>query len=55
VPFTSEDRMRDVIRDFNGDGFSALYPRYRGGRPPKFALPQRRGDQEDREVEACGA
>jgi hypothetical protein len=23
-------------------GFSSLYPRYRGGRPPKFTLPQRR-------------
>ena len=42
VAFTSEDRVRDVIRNFNADGFSALYPRYRGGRPPKFTLPQRR-------------
>src|ERR1700747_2267998 len=36
VAFTSEDRVRDVIRNFNADGFSPLYPRYRGGRPPKF-------------------
>jgi transposase len=42
VAFTSEDRVRDVIRNFNADGFDSLYPRYRGGRPPKFALPQRR-------------
>jgi transposase len=42
VAFTSEDRVRDVIRNFNADGFSSLYPRYRGGRPPKFTLPQRR-------------
>jgi transposase len=40
--FTSEDRVRDVIRNFNADGFSSLYPKYRGGRPPKFTLPQRR-------------
>jgi Helix-turn-helix domain len=42
VAFTSEDRMRDVIRNFNADGFSSLYPRYKGGRPPKFTLGQRR-------------
>jgi transposase len=42
VAFTSEDRVRDVIRNFNADGFGSLYPKYKGGRPPKFALPQRR-------------
>jgi transposase len=42
VAFTSEDRVRDVIRNFNVDGFSSLYPKYRGGRPPKFTLAQRR-------------
>ena len=26
VAFTSEDRVRDVIRNFNADGFSSLYP-----------------------------
>jgi transposase len=31
-----------VIHNFNTDGFGSLYPRYRGGRPPKFTLPQRR-------------
>jgi transposase len=31
-----------VIRNFNADGFSSLYPRYRGGHPPKFTLQQRR-------------
>jgi transposase len=39
--FTSEDRVRDVIHNFNTDGFDALDPRYRGGRPPTFTLPQR--------------
>jgi transposase len=42
VAFTSEDRVRDVIRNFNADGFGSLYPKYRGGRLPKFTLPQRR-------------
>jgi transposase len=42
VAFTSEDRVRDVIRTFNADGFSSLYPKYKGGRPPKFTLGQRR-------------
>jgi hypothetical protein len=27
VTFTSEDRVRDVIHNFNADGFDALYPR----------------------------
>jgi transposase len=42
VAFTSEDRVRDVIRNFNTDGFASLYPKYKGGRPPKFTLTQRR-------------
>lgn len=41
VTFTSPDRVRDVIHNFNTDGFDALYPRYRGGRPPTFTLPER--------------
>jgi transposase len=51
VAFTSEDLVRDVIRNFNADGFDSLYPRYKGGYPLKFTLGQR-GDQEDRQVEA---
>ena len=42
VAFTSEDRVRDVIHNFNADGFGSLYPRYKGGRPPRFTLAQRR-------------
>ena len=42
VAFTSEVHVRDVIHNFNADGFDSLYPRYRGGHPPKFTLPQRR-------------
>jgi len=41
VTFTSPDRVRDVIRNFNADGFDALYPRYRGGRPPKYSEAER--------------
>jgi len=41
VTFTSPDRVRDVIRNFNADGFDALYPRYRGGRPPKYSESER--------------
>jgi transposase len=42
VAFTSEDRVRDVIGNFNADGFGSLYPKYRGGHAPKFTLGQRR-------------
>ena len=42
VSFTSQDRVRDVIRNFNADGFGSLYPKYKGGHPPKFTLGQRR-------------
>ena len=40
VTFTSPDRVRDVIHNFNTDGFDSLYPRYRGGRPPTFTARQ---------------
>lgn len=42
VTFTSADRVRDVIHDFNADGFEALYPKCKGGRPRTFTLPERR-------------
>jgi transposase len=42
LAFTSEDRVRDVVHNFNADGFESLYPRYAGGRPPVFTLAQRR-------------
>src|SRR3954471_5291344 len=42
VVFTDPDTVREVIHNFNRDGFDALYPRYRGGRPQTFTLPQRR-------------
>jgi hypothetical protein len=42
VAFTSQDRVRDVINNFNANGFSSLYSKYQGGRAPKFTLGQRR-------------
>lgn len=42
VTFTSADRVREVIHDFNADGFEVLYPKYKGGRPRTFTLPERR-------------
>jgi transposase len=41
VTFTSPDRVRDVIHNFDADGVESLYPRYRGGRPPTFDAEQR--------------
>ena len=41
VAFADADTVRDVIHNFNRDGFDALYPRYRGGRPRTFTLPER--------------
>ncbi|MFE4024477.1 transposase, partial [Streptomyces sp. NPDC059101] len=42
VTFTSVDRIRDVIHNFNADGFDSLYPKYKGGRPKIFTLPEHR-------------
>jgi hypothetical protein len=42
VAFTSQDRVRDVIHNFNADGFTSMYSGYKGGCPPKFTLTQRR-------------
>jgi transposase len=41
IAFTSEDRVREVIHNFNKDGFDSLAPKYSGGRPPKFTAPER--------------
>jgi hypothetical protein len=40
VAFTSPDRLRAVLHNFNADGFDSLYPKYTGGRPPTFTLPE---------------
>lgn len=41
VTFASADRVRDVIHNFNADGFDSLRPKYAGGRPVKFSMEQR--------------
>lgn len=41
VVFSDADTVREVIHNFNWDGFDSLYPRYRGGRPRTFSLPER--------------
>ncbi len=42
VTFTGPDWVRDVIHNFNPDGFDSLHPKYKGGRPRTFTLPERR-------------
>ncbi|GAA2734977.1 hypothetical protein GCM10010360_27630 [Streptomyces nogalater] len=42
VTFTSTGRVRDVIHNFDADGFDSLYPKCKGGRPRTFTLPERR-------------
>jgi len=42
IAFTSEDRVREVLHNFNADGFESLAPKYAGGRPPKFTVAERR-------------
>jgi hypothetical protein len=34
VTFTSRDRVREVLHNFNDDGFDSLYPRYKGRTAP---------------------
>jgi len=41
IAFTSEEQVREVIHNFNADGFNSLDSKYSGGRPPKFTLPER--------------
>ena len=41
IAFTSEDRVREAIHNFNADGFDSAAAKYSRGRPPKFTLPER--------------
>lgn len=36
------DGVRDMIRNFNTDGFQVLHPKYKGSRPRTFTLSERR-------------
>jgi winged helix-turn helix protein len=42
VAFTSEDRVRDVIRDFNADGFGSLAVSGKGKEPGRAPRPRMR-------------
>jgi hypothetical protein len=37
VTFTSPDPVREVLNNFNDDGFDSLYPKYAGGRVGAWA------------------
>jgi hypothetical protein len=50
--FTRDDRVRDVLRNFNADGLDSLYPRTRAASAEVHAGPAA-GDQEARRVRAC--
>jgi hypothetical protein len=56
VVFSDADTVRDVIHTFNRDGFDALYPRYRGGRPSDVHVARAAEDQADRveRADRCG-
>ncbi len=42
VTFTSADRIRDVIHNFDTGGFDSLCPKYKGERPRTFTRSERR-------------
>ena len=48
VVFTDPDTVREVIHNFNRDGFDALYPRYAGRPAADVHAAQAPGDQADR-------
>ena len=52
VAFTSEDRVRDVIRNFNADGFGSPYPKIQGRPSAEVHAGPAAGHQEDRQVQA---
>ncbi|KPI14259.1 hypothetical protein OV450_2790 [Actinobacteria bacterium OV450] len=41
MTFTSADRVRDVVHNFNVGGFDSICSKYGGGRPKTFMLPER--------------
>jgi hypothetical protein len=52
VTFTSPDRVRDVIGNFNAEGFDSLYPRYIGWPATDVHPAAAPGDKEDRQDQA---
>jgi len=43
IAFTSEDRVREFIHNFNADGFDLLAPKYAAGRRPRLVRCWREG------------
>jgi hypothetical protein len=39
VALTSADPVRVVLHNFREEGHDSMYPRYTGGRLPRFAFP----------------
>ncbi|MDX3111192.1 helix-turn-helix domain-containing protein [Nonomuraea angiospora] len=54
VTFTSADRVRDVLHNFNADGFGAL-PEVHGRAAQDVHAARAARDQEDRQVQACAS
>jgi hypothetical protein len=52
VAFTSEDRVRDVIRNFSTDGFRFAVPEIQGRPSAEVHAGPAAGDQEDRQGQA---
>ncbi len=46
LAFSSEDRVREVIHNFNDDGFDSLYPRVLGWAAPEVHVAPAASDQE---------
>src|SRR3954466_1469218 len=55
VVFTDPDTVRDVIHNFNRDGFDALYPRYKGWAAADVHAAQASGDQAHRTERSAGS
>lgn len=47
VTFTNDDRVRDVIHNFDADGFDSSYLKYKGGRPSCTAVAAARASHGD--------
>ena len=52
VGFTSEDRVRDVIRNFNAERVRFAVPEVQRRSPAQVHLEAAAGDQEDRQIQA---
>jgi len=55
VAFSSPDRVREAINNFNDDGFESLYPKYSGWPAADVHAAAAPEDQEDRTVPTAGS